>query len=44
MLAHPTESGAEALKLLNLRGHFDLAILDLQMPEMDGLKLAQRNS
>jgi CheY-like chemotaxis protein/nitrogen-specific signal transduction histidine kinase len=41
MLAHPTESGAEALKLLNLRGHFDLAILDLQMPEMDGLKLAQ---
>ena len=41
MLAHPTKSGAEALKLLNLRGHFDLAILDLQMPEMDGLKLAQ---
>jgi CheY-like chemotaxis protein len=41
MLAHPTESGAEALKLLNLRGHFDLAILDMQMPEMDGLKLAQ---
>ncbi len=41
MFAHPTESGSEALKLLNLRGHFDLAILDLQMPEMDGLKLAQ---
>jgi CheY-like chemotaxis protein len=42
MHAHPTESGAEALKLMNLRGHFDLAILDLQMPEMDGLILAQK--
>ena len=42
MLAHPTESGAEALKLLNLRGHFDLAILDMYMPEMDGLTLAQK--
>ncbi len=41
MLSHPTESGAEALKLLNLRGHFDLAILDMQMPGMDGLRLAQ---
>jgi CheY-like chemotaxis protein len=42
MFAHPTESGADALKLLNLRGHFDLAILDMQMPEMDGLTLAQK--
>jgi CheY-like chemotaxis protein len=42
MFAHVTESGAEALKLLNLRGHFDLAILDMQMPEMDGLLLAQK--
>jgi CheY-like chemotaxis protein/nitrogen-specific signal transduction histidine kinase len=41
MSAHATESGAEAVKLLNLRGHFDLAILDMQMPEMDGLELAQ---
>jgi CheY-like chemotaxis protein/nitrogen-specific signal transduction histidine kinase len=42
MLAHPTESGAEALKLLNLRGHFDLAILDMRMPGMNGLELAQK--
>jgi CheY-like chemotaxis protein len=42
MHAHATESGAEALKLLNLRGHFDLAILDMQMPEMDGSILAQK--
>lgn len=42
MFAHPTESGADALKLLNLRGHFDLAILDMQMPEMDGLQLAKK--
>jgi CheY-like chemotaxis protein len=41
MSAHPTESGAEALKLLNLRGHFDLAILDMKMPEMNGLVLAK---
>ncbi len=42
MSAHATESGAEAIKLLNLRGHFDLAILDMQMPNMDGLTLAQK--
>jgi CheY-like chemotaxis protein len=42
MHAHATESGAEALKLLNLRGHFDLAILDMYMPEMNGLILAQK--
>jgi CheY-like chemotaxis protein/nitrogen-specific signal transduction histidine kinase len=41
MLVQATESGKEALKLLNLRGHFDLAILDMQMPEMDGLTVAQ---
>jgi CheY-like chemotaxis protein len=42
MLVHATDSGKEALKLLNLRGHFDLAILDMQMPEMDGLTLAKQ--
>jgi CheY-like chemotaxis protein len=41
MVPYATSSGAEALRLLELHDHFDLAILDLQMPEMDGLELAQ---
>ena len=35
-------SGYEALGLLEHAGPFDLAILDMQMPEMDGLTLAQK--
>lgn len=39
-------SGKEALETLlsaaNSQEHFDLAILDLQMPEIDGLALAER--
>ncbi len=44
MVPYATSSGAEALRLLDLHNHFDLAILDLHMPEMDGLELAQRIS
>ncbi len=35
-------SGPEALKLLAQEKAFDIAILDMQMPEMDGFTLAQR--
>jgi CheY-like chemotaxis protein/nitrogen-specific signal transduction histidine kinase len=41
MSVHPTASAAEAMKLINLRGRFDLAILDLKMPEVDGIELAK---
>jgi CheY-like chemotaxis protein/nitrogen-specific signal transduction histidine kinase len=41
MLPYATASGQEALRLLELNHHFDLAILDMQMPEMNGLELAQ---
>ncbi|MDA0267593.1 MAG: response regulator [Cyanobacteria bacterium] len=34
-------SGKEALLELTQGGQFDIAILDMQMPEMDGLQLAQ---
>lgn len=41
MLARPTESPREALNWLKAGEPFDLAILDLQMPEMDGLMLTR---
>jgi CheY-like chemotaxis protein len=37
-----TSSGAEALRFLERQEPFDLAVLDMQMPEMDGLELATR--
>lgn len=46
MQARPTGSPQEALEWLQQGDHFDLAILDLHMPEMDGIELAKaiRNS
>ncbi|NEZ59208.1 response regulator [Adonisia turfae] len=41
MLTRTTCSGAEALKCFERGEVFDLAILDMQMPEMDGMTLAQ---
>jgi PAS domain S-box-containing protein len=35
-----TDSGAAALGVLRRGGHFDAALLDRQMPELDGLQLA----
>ncbi len=40
MIPRQTQSGVEALELLRAEGRFDLAILDMQMPGMDGLMLA----
>ncbi|WP_371357382.1 response regulator [Hydrocoleum sp. CS-953] len=40
MISTEAESGAETIELLRKGRKFDLAILDMQMPEMDGLTLA----
>ena len=42
MIVHEAPGGGEALKLLQQKYDFDLAILDLMMPEMDGMTLAKR--
>ena len=42
MLARDTGSPAEALRWLAAGERFDLAILDMHMPEMDGVALARR--
>ncbi|HAG79654.1 MAG TPA: histidine kinase [Cyanobacteria bacterium UBA12227] len=40
MLPQAAESGSKALSLLKEGQKFDLAILDMQMPQMDGITLA----
>jgi signal transduction histidine kinase len=42
MKPRPIASGSEALALIRQGEPFDLAILDMQMPEMDGLILARK--
>ena len=42
MTTHDTESPNEALGWIRNGEHFDLAILDMHMPEMDGLSLAHQ--
>jgi len=42
MRAHAVESPLEALRCLEAGERFDLAILDMHMPEMDGTELARR--
>jgi signal transduction histidine kinase/HPt (histidine-containing phosphotransfer) domain-containing protein len=41
MLPRDVEGGRHALDLLRQNDPFDLALLDMQMPEMDGVRLAQ---
>ena len=41
MATRDTPSGAEALRWLDAGESFDLAVLDMHMPEMDGLTLAR---
>ncbi len=42
MIPHAAPSGQKALELLQQGETFDLAILDMQMPKMDGLTLAKK--
>src|SRR6185436_12139720 len=41
MTSESAASGSEALKLIEQGSTFDIAVLDLHMPEMDGITLGQ---
>ncbi len=41
MIAFATESPKQAIEWVKQNRHFDVAVLDLQMPEMNGIELAQ---
>lgn len=41
VITHPFDSGAETLAKLEFIGEIDIAILDMVMPEMDGIMLAE---
>ena len=42
MVPQPTVSSLEALSWIQQGSHFDVAILDMRMPEMDGIEVAKR--
>jgi PAS domain S-box-containing protein len=42
MVPHAVDDPREALRLLRMGRHFDVAVLDMQMPEMDGQMLARK--
>ncbi|MCU0541483.1 MAG: response regulator [Oscillatoriaceae cyanobacterium Prado104] len=42
MIVRAAKSGTQALKVLQNESQFDLAILDFQMPEMDGITLGEQ--
>ena len=42
MFVCSVESGLQALELINSGEQFDIAVLDVQMPDIDGLTLAER--
>ncbi|MCC5634716.1 response regulator [Nostoc sp. CHAB 5844] len=41
MVVNAVESGLQALELINSGEQFDIAVLDMRMPDMDGLTLAE---
>jgi len=42
IIVFTAESGLQALELINSSKKFDMAIVDMRMPQMDGLKLSSR--